>query len=53
MKRSTGARDAKPSGSGSPGGLSNFSSAGSSVMLVRNAMIMPMPAICPSSETPR
>ena len=34
MKRSTGARNAKPSGSGSPGGLSTFSSAGSSVMLV-------------------
>ena len=51
--RSTGASAAKPIGRGSPGGFRTISSAGSSVMLVRKAMIIPEPAICPSSERPR
>ena len=50
---STGASAAKPIGCGSPGGWSTVNSAGSSVIDVRKAMIMPQPAICPSSERPR
>ena len=38
---------------GSPAGLRIASSAGSTVMLARKAMIIPEPAICPSSERPR
>ena len=38
---------------GSPGGFRIASSAGSTVMLLMKAMIMPEPAICPSSERPR
>ena len=48
----TGASDAKPIGCGSPGGFSTVNRAGSRVMLVKNAMIMPQPAIWPSSERP-
>ena len=43
----------KPSGSGSPGGWSTWSSAGSTVTLVAKAISMPKPAMRPSSETPR
>jgi hypothetical protein len=35
------------------GRLDTLNKAGSRVMLVRNAMIMPQPAIWPSSERPR
>src|SRR3984893_2303744 len=51
--RSTGASDAKPIGRGSAGGFRTISNAGNSVMLIKKAMIIPEPAICPSSERPR
>lgn len=50
---STGASAANPIGRGSAGGFSTQSSAGRSVMLVRNAILMPEPAIWPSSARPR
>ena len=40
-------------GCGSAGGFSTVSSAGNKVMLVKKAMIIPPPAIWPSSESPR
>ena len=40
-------------GAASAGGFSTAISAGTSVMLVRNATIMPQPAISPSSDRPR
>ncbi len=49
---STGARKEKPSGSASPAGFISLSIAGSTVIAAMNAMIMPAPAILPSSETP-
>ena len=47
-----GAKLLKPISSGSPGGRKTVSSAGISVMLVRNATIMPRPASKPSSDSP-
>src|SRR5437764_105516 len=52
MKRSTGARNENPSGTGSPDGFMTASNAGSNVMLEKYAIIIPMPAICPTSDAP-
>ncbi len=52
-KRSRNASAAKPIGFCSAGGLSTVSKAGSRVNVVASAMMMPIPAIRPSSERPR
>ena len=51
-KSSSGARAAKPTEAGSPGGFNAASIAGTKVMLHMNAISMPHPAISPSSERP-
>ena len=51
-KWSRGASQAQPTGAASPAGLRTASSAGSRVTVVKNAMIMPVPAISPSSDRP-
>jgi hypothetical protein len=52
INRSTDASAAMRIGCGSAGGFRIESSAGRNVMLVRKAMIIPEPAICPSSARP-
>jgi hypothetical protein len=53
INRSTGASAAMPIGRASAGGFKTENSAGRSVILVRKAIIIPEPAICPSSARPR
>src|SRR5579875_2968206 len=51
-RRSSGAARRKPTGAGSPRGRSTVNSAGSSEKVSAMPMIMPVPAISPSSEMP-
>ncbi len=50
--RSTGASSAKPTSPAAQPGLSNVTSAGSTVTLNASATTMPMPEITPSSAIP-
>ena len=52
MNRSRGAKLLNPISFGSPGGRNTVNNAGITVMLVRNAMIIPRPASKPSSDNP-